>query len=79
MKRLFAVPLLTVLLLGSSLLASTTQAHPHVVENPNHTQTVANGQNHPGFQPVNDDGLRLSCAGTLGRVPGGVEMRWPAG
>jgi len=40
-------------------------AHPHVVANPSHGQVLANGQNHPGFQPVNADGLRLSCAGTL--------------
>lgn len=40
-------------------------AHPHVAENASHVQLLANGQNHPGFQPVNADGLRLSCEGTL--------------
>ena len=38
-------------------LAATAGAPPH--------QVLANGQNHPGFQPINDDGLRLSCAGVL--------------
>ena len=40
-------------------------AHPHVAENAEHTQLLANGQNHPGFQAVNADGLRLSCDGVL--------------
>jgi hypothetical protein len=40
-------------------------AHPHQVHNPSHSQVLANGQNHPGFQPVNADGLRLSCEGVL--------------
>jgi len=38
-------------------------AHSHVAGPTD--QSVANGQNHPGFQPVNDDGLRLSCEGVL--------------
>jgi hypothetical protein len=46
-------------------LAGPALGHPHIVANPNHDQVIANGQNHPGFQPVNADGLRLSCAGTL--------------
>ena len=46
-------------------LAATAGAHPHIVSTPNHDQVLANGQNHPGFQPINDDGLRLSCAGVL--------------
>jgi hypothetical protein len=41
------------------------QAHVHHVDNPSHSQELANGQNHPGFQPVNADGLRLSCEGVL--------------
>jgi len=45
--------------------ASVAGAHPRVVNNPHHSQVLANGQNHPGFQPINADGLRLSCAGTL--------------
>jgi hypothetical protein len=50
-----------VLLLG----ASPAFAHPHAAENSPHLQILANGQNHPGFQPVNSDGMRLSCAGVL--------------
>ena len=45
--------------------AAPVAAHPHVAENAEHAQLLANGQNHPGFQPVNADGLRLSCAGVL--------------
>jgi hypothetical protein len=41
------------------------QAHVHHVDNPSHAQQLANGQNHPGFQSVNADGLRLSCEGVL--------------
>lgn len=47
------------------LLATPVAAHPHVVSNPNHVQVLGNGQNHPGFQAVNADGLRLSCNGVL--------------
>jgi hypothetical protein len=43
----------------------TVAAHPHVAENASHVQLLANGQNHPGFQPVGADGLRLSCEGVL--------------
>jgi hypothetical protein len=46
-------------------VAAPALAHPHVAENASHLQLVANGQNHPGFQPINADGLRLSCAGVL--------------
>jgi hypothetical protein len=46
-------------------LAGPALGHPHIVANPDHNQVMANGQNHPGFQPVNDDGLRLSCEGVL--------------
>ena len=45
--------------------AAPAAAHVHVAENAAHLQELANGQNHPGFQPVNADGLRLSCAGVL--------------
>ena len=45
--------------------AGPAGAHPHIVSNPSHDQVLADGQNHPGFQPIGDDGLRLSCAGTL--------------
>src|SRR5687767_5325986 len=45
--------------------AASAAAHPHVAENSRHQQVLANGQNHPGFQPVDASGLRLSCAGVL--------------
>src|SRR5262245_29049841 len=54
-----------VVILATLAFASTALAHPHIAENSSHGQVLANGQNHPGFQPVNEDGLRLSCAGTL--------------
>lgn len=38
-------------------------AHPH--ETGPTDQVLANGQDHPGFQLLNDDGLRLSCEGFL--------------
>ena len=50
---------------GVGLAVAPAGAHPHVVTTRSHTQVLANGQNHPGFQPVNAQGLRLSCAGTL--------------
>ena len=46
-------------------LAGPVAGHPHVVSNPGHDQVLADGQNHPGFQPLNEDGLRLSCEGVL--------------
>ena len=48
-----------------AFVAPTAGAHPHVAENSANGQVLANGQNHPGFQPVNEDGLRLSCEGVL--------------
>jgi hypothetical protein len=47
------------------LAAAPVAAHPHVAEHSAHQQVLANGQNHPGFQPIGADGLRLSCEGTL--------------
>lgn len=47
------------------MLAGTVSAHPHTVSSPSHLQVLANGQNHPGFQPIDLDGLRLSCEGVL--------------
>jgi hypothetical protein len=55
----------TVALLAGLALPAAATAHPHVVSNPSHSQVLANGQNHPGFQPANADGLRLSCEGVL--------------
>lgn len=46
-------------------LAGPVLGHPHVIANPSHDQVLANGQNHPGFQPIDADGLRLSCEGVL--------------
>ncbi len=58
--------LLTSLIVAVALWAAPTAlAHVHVAENSSHHQPLANGQNHPGFQPVNAAGLRLSCEGTL--------------
>lgn len=48
-----------------ALGATPALAHVHVVTTPDHHQELANGQNHPGFQAVNAEGLRLSCEGTL--------------
>jgi hypothetical protein len=55
---------------GVAALAVMTMAgpalgHPHIIANPSHDQVLANGQNHPGFQPIDADGLRLSCEGVL--------------
>jgi len=56
----------TALLAGLALaVPAGAAAHVHVVTGGNHAQQLANGQNHPGFQPVNADGLRLSCEGVL--------------
>lgn len=51
--------------LAALTLAGPVAGHPHVVSTPGHDQVLANGQNHPGFQPINADGLRLSCEGVL--------------
>ena len=52
-------------LAAALVAAAPVAAHPHVAENSAHQQVLANGQNHPGFQPINADGLRLSCEGAL--------------
>ena len=52
-------------LVAAALVAGTAAAHPHMAQNAGHLQFLANGQNHPGFQPINADGLRLSCEGVL--------------
>lgn len=51
--------------LAALTLVGPVAGHPHVVSNPSHDQVLADGQNHPGFQPINADGLRLSCEGVL--------------
>ena len=54
-----------VVLVTALWAAAPIAAHPHVAENSANQQVLANGQNHPGFQAVNAEGLRLSCEGTL--------------
>lgn len=51
--------------LAAATLAGPVAGHPHIVSNPNHDQVLADGQNHPGFQPVDGSGLRRSCEGVL--------------
>lgn len=51
--------------LATFMLAAPVAGHPHIVSNPDHDQVLADGQSHPGFQPINADGLRLSCEGVL--------------
>lgn len=56
----------TIAALAVFFAAWPASAHPHEVTKGNGEVVVlANGQNHPGFQPENEDGLRLSCEGTL--------------
>jgi hypothetical protein len=50
---------------AASWPAAVAVAHPHIVSTSSHDQLLANGQNHPGFQAIGTDGLRLSCAGVL--------------
>jgi hypothetical protein len=66
MKRIFR-SLAPATVAGALALAALGQvaAHPHVAEHSPQQQVLANGQNHPGFQPVNVDGLRLSCDDAL--------------
>lgn len=47
------------------LAAGPVAAHPHEASNSATGVLLANGQNHPGFLPINADGLRLSCEGVL--------------
>ncbi len=64
-KRCILTLLSTTMLLVI-LAAGPAAAHPHVVSTPDHRQVLANGQNHPGFQTENANGLRLSCEGGVG-------------
>jgi hypothetical protein len=52
--------LMTVML---AVLAGTAAAHPHVAVNADHTQVIANGQNHPVFFIDPLTGLLTSCEG----------------
>lgn len=45
------------------VFGGVASAHPHSVETPHHTQTLANGQNHPGFVADTGSGLFVSCDG----------------
>jgi hypothetical protein len=47
------------------VLVGPAAAHPHVVSTHHHDQVLANGQNHPGFGPTDESGLRHSCEGVL--------------
>jgi len=56
--------LVTVVLLMTAMLAvlaGTAAAHPHVVNNPNHSQQIAHGQNHPGYSYDAATNLSTSC------------------
>jgi hypothetical protein len=64
MIRRLTLPLAAALV-TAAIAAGPAAAHPHVAENTPQQQILANGQNHPGFQPVDGSGLRLSCEGTL--------------
>jgi hypothetical protein len=44
-----------------AVLAGTAAAHPHVVNNPNHSQEIANGQLHPAFTYDAATNLSTSC------------------
>jgi hypothetical protein len=44
-----------------AFLAGTAAAHPHVVNNPNHSQEIANGQLHPAFTYDAATNLSTSC------------------
>lgn len=65
-RGVFRAVLLAAALIAALGIGAAVSAHPHEVETGNGAVVIiANGQNHPGFQPINADGLRLSCAGTL--------------
>ena len=64
MIRRLTFPLAAALVAGA-VVAAPVAAHPHVAENTPQQQVLADGQNHPGFQPIDEDGLRRSCEGAL--------------
>lgn len=63
LRRLWLSAVLAIVAVAT--LAAPVVGHPHIASNASHVQVLANGQNHPGFQPVGPDGLRLSCEGVL--------------
>jgi hypothetical protein len=65
MSRLVRRSALAVVLVAALAAAGPASAHPHIIANRDHDQVLANGQNHPAFQPINENGLRLSCEGVL--------------
>lgn len=62
------IPFSAFLLMTLTLVSFQAMAHEHTVVNPNHTQVIANGQLHPGFDKT------LSCEdGTEGPAWYGLE------
>ena len=65
MRRIILLATLALLMTAmlAVLGAGPAAAHPHVALNADHTQVIANGQNHPGFfiDPVTE--LITSCEG----------------
>jgi hypothetical protein len=63
MKRI--VLMVTVALVMAAMMAvlgaGTVAAHPHVATNAEHTQVIANGQNHPAFSYDAATNLSTSC------------------
>ena len=67
MRRIILLATLALLMTAmlAVLGAGPAAAHPHVALNADHTQVIANGQNHPGFFIDPLTGLITSCEGTL--------------
>jgi hypothetical protein len=67
MRRTILVATLALLMTAmlAVLGAGTAAAHPHQALNAEHTQVIANGQNHPGFKYDPVTNLSTSCEGTL--------------
>ena len=63
MRRIILLALLALLMtaLLAVLGAGTVAAHPHVATNAEHTQVIANGQNHPAFSYDAATNLSTSC------------------
>jgi hypothetical protein len=62
MRRIILVA--TVALIMTAMLAigaGMAAAHPHVATNADHTQVIANGQNHPAFSYDAATNLSTSC------------------
>ena len=63
MRRIILLALLALLMTAmlAVLGAGTAAAHPHVATNAEHTQVIANGQNHPAFTYDPATNLSTSC------------------